>query len=129
MDSLSYNPVLGHINTFGGHPVCCAAGMVAFQVLLEEKLTDGVQAKEELFISLLKHRKINAVRSRGMMMAVEFDSFEMNKQVIDALIVEGIFTDWFLFTANCLRIVPPLIIGDEEITTACHKIIKVLDAL
>jgi acetylornithine/succinyldiaminopimelate/putrescine aminotransferase len=62
-------------------------------------------------------------------MAVECESFEMNKRVIEALILQGIFTDWFLFAANCLRIVPPLIISDEEITTACHKIIEVLDAL
>jgi acetylornithine/succinyldiaminopimelate/putrescine aminotransferase len=129
MNSLSHNPVLGHINTFGGHPVCCAAGMAAFKALLDEKLIDGVKAKEGLFVSLLKHPKINAVRSCGLMMAVEFESFEMNKQVIDALILQGIFTDWFLFAANCLRIVPPLVISDEEITTACYKIIEVLDAL
>jgi acetylornithine/succinyldiaminopimelate/putrescine aminotransferase len=129
MDSLSHNPVLGHINTFGGHPVCCAAGLAAFKVLLDEKLVNGVKAKEEIFVSLLKHPKINAVRSRCLMMAVEFESFEMNKNVIDALIVEGVFTDWFLFAANCLRIVPPLTISEDEITTACHKIIEVLDAL
>lgn len=129
MDSLSHNPVLGHINTFGGHPVCCAAGLAAFKVLLDEKLVDGIQVKEELFVSLLKHPKIIAVRSCGLMMAVEFESFEINKRVIDALILHGIFTDWFLFAANCLRIVPPLVISDEEITEACHKIIEVLDTL
>jgi acetylornithine/succinyldiaminopimelate/putrescine aminotransferase len=129
MDTLSHNPVLGHINTFGGHPVCCAAGLAAFNVLLDEKLVDGVKQKEALFISLLHHTKIKAVRSRGLMMAVEFESFEMNKKVIDTLIVGGIFTDWFLFAANCLRIVPPLIISDEEINEACNKIIEVLDLL
>ena len=129
MDSLSHNPVLGHINTFGGHPVCCAAGLAAFNALFDEKLIDGVKAREYLFISLLKHPKINAVRSCGLMMAVEFESFEMNKKVIDALIVEGIFTDWFLFAANCLRIVPPLTISEEEITVACKKIVAVLDKL
>ncbi len=129
MDTLSYNPVLGHINTFGGHPVCCAAGLAAFNVLLDEKLIAHVKKKEDLFISLLHHPKIRAVRSRGLMMAVEFESFEMNKKVIDELIVAGIFTDWFLFVANCLRIVPPLIISDEEITVACNKIIEVLNLL
>jgi acetylornithine/succinyldiaminopimelate/putrescine aminotransferase len=63
------------------------------------------------------------------MMAVEFEDFDMNKKVIDALIVCGVFTDWFLFAANCLRIVPPLIISDEEITVACNKICRVLDEL
>ena len=126
MSSLTHNPVLGHINTFGGHPVCCAAGLAAFKVLLEEKLTGAVKEKEMLFLSLLKHDKIIAVRSCGLMMAVEFDSFEMNKALIDALIEQGVFTDWFLFAANCLRIVPPLTITEEEIKTACSLIIKQL---
>jgi acetylornithine/succinyldiaminopimelate/putrescine aminotransferase len=129
MDTLSYNPVLGHINTFGGHPVCCAAGLAACKALLDEKLMDRITAKEELFISLLKHSKIKAVRSCGLMMSVEFKDFEMNKKVIDALILNGVFTDWFLFAANCLRIVPPLIISEAEITAACNKIIEVLDEL
>lgn len=126
MSSLTHNPVLGHINTFGGHPVCCAAGLAAFKVLLEEKLTDTVKEKEALFIAALKHTKIKAVRSCGLMMAVEFDSFEMNKALIGALIEQGVFTDWFLFAANCLRIVPPLTITEEEIKTACSLIIKQL---
>lgn len=129
MDSLSHDPVLGHINTFGGHPVCCAAGLAAFQVLLDEKLVDDVKAKEDFFLSLLKHPNIKAVRSCGLMMAVEFENFEINKKVIDALITTGVFTDWFLFAANCLRIVPPLIISEDEISAACVKIISVLDAL
>ena len=58
------------------------------------------------------------------MIAVEFENFEINKQIIDELIKEGVFTDWFLFAANCLRIVPPLTISHSEITTACKKIIK-----
>ncbi len=124
MDSLSHNPVLGHINTFGGHPVCCAAGLAAFKVLLEEKLIEGVKEKQDLFQSFLQHPKIKAVRSCGLMIAVEFESFEMNKQIIDELIKEGVFTDWFLFAANCLRIVPPLTISTSEITMACKKIIK-----
>lgn len=127
MDSLTHNPVLGHINTFGGHPVCCAAGLAAFNVLLEEKLIDGVAKKEQLFLSLLQHTKIKAVRSCGLMIAVEFENFDLNKKIIDSLIIEGVFTDWFLFAANCLRIVPPLIITEEEIKTACDKMIGVLD--
>ena len=131
MDSLTHNPVLGHINTFGGHPVCCAAGLAAFDVLLEEKLMDTVKEKEQLFLSLLKHPSIKAVRSRGLMMAVEFDSFEANKKIIDALIdtsagSAGVFTDWFLFASNCLRIVPPLTITNEEIETACNKLLAIL---
>lgn len=129
MDTLSHNPVLGHINTFGGHPVCCAAGMAAYTVLLDEKLVDGVKKKESLFISLLHHAGIKAVRSRGLMIAVEFEDFDMNKQVIDALILAGVFTDWFLFASNCLRIVPPLTISEAEITAACSKLIEVLNSI
>ena len=134
MDSFTHDPVLGHINTFGGHPVCCAAGKAAFNVLLNEKLIDKVAANEKLFLSLLHHPKINAVRSCGLMMAVEFESFEMNKKVIDMLIDldgksdAGVFTDWFLFAPNCLRIVPPLTISAEEIKTACAKIITAIDS-
>jgi acetylornithine/succinyldiaminopimelate/putrescine aminotransferase len=129
MDSFTHDPVLGHINTFGGHPVCCAAGLAAFKVLLDEKLVDDVRKKEDLFVSLLHHSKIKAVRSCGLMMAVEFENFDMNKKVIDDLIDASVFTDWFLFAANCLRIVPPLTISEEEITLACTKIITVLDTL
>ncbi len=129
LDSLTHDPVLGHINTFGGHPVCCAAGLAAFQVLLDERLIDGVKGKEKLFISLLKHNKIKAVRSCGLMIAVEFENFDLNKKVIDALIDQGVFTDWFLFASNCLRIAPPLPITKDEITRACKKIINVLDTL
>lgn len=129
MDSLSYNPVLGHINTFGGHPVCCAAGLAALNVLLGEKLMDGVKQKEQLFLSLLIHPKIKSVHSRGLMIAVEFESFEFNKKVIDALIEHGVFTDWFLFVASSLRISPPLVISDEDIVTACRHLIEVLGEL
>ena len=126
MDALSHNPVLGHINTFGGHPVSCAAGMAALEVLLQENLMDSIKEKEQLFQSMLQHPLIKAVRSCGLMIAVEFDSFTTNKKIIDALIEEGVFTDWFLFASNCLRIVPPLVITNAEITTACEKLITVL---
>ncbi len=129
MGSLTHNPVLGHINTFGGHPVSCAAGLAAFNVLRDEKLVEAVKEKEALFLSLLKHPAIKAVRSLGLMMAVEFESYEVNKKIIDALIAAGVFTDWFLFASNCLRIVPPLTISTDEISEACNKIITVLDSL
>lgn len=129
MDSLTHNPVLGHINTFGGHPVCCAAGLAAMEVLLEEKLVAGVRDKENLFTSLLKHDHIKAVRCCGLMIAVEFEDFQFNKKVIDQLVLNGVFTDWFLFAPNCLRIVPPLTISPAEIRTACNSILAVLDKM
>jgi acetylornithine/N-succinyldiaminopimelate aminotransferase len=124
MDTFSANPVLGHITTFGGHPVCCAAGMAAMQALLEEGWMDTVKEKEKLFKSLLIHPKIKAVRSFGLWMAVEFDSFETNKKTINACIAEGVLTDWFLFASNCLRISPPLIISEEQIKKACKIILQ-----
>ena len=129
MDSLTNNPVLGHINTFGGHPVCCAAGNAAMQFLLEEKVADTVFEKEKLFLKNLRHSKIKNIRSRGLMIALEFESFDENKKVIDGLLKEGIFSDWFLFASNCLRIVPPLIISENEILEACSKIKKVVSDL
>jgi acetylornithine/succinyldiaminopimelate/putrescine aminotransferase len=138
MDCLSNNPVLGHINTFGGHPVCCAAGLTGMNVLLDENLIDGVKQKEHLFISQLKHHKIKKIRSRGLMIAIEFETAVENKKIIDALLQVGdglnltgdtpaIFTDWFLFAPQCLRIVPPLNISIEEINKACSIIISVLN--
>ena len=134
MDSFTHDPVLGHINTFGGHPVCCAAGLAAFKVLLEENLIAGVKEKEELFLSLLKQTGC-PVRSRGLMIALEFKSFEMNKNVIDELLKPSnssnglVFTDWFLFAPNCLRIAPPLTITHEEISQACNRILEVVASL
>lgn len=127
MDSFTNNPVLGHINTFGGHPVCCAAGLAAMKVLLEENLISLVKEKENLFLDKLIHPKIKSIGSRGLMLAVEFESFEDNKKIIDTLIERGIFTDWFLFTPQCMRIVPPLAISPDEINKACEIILNCLD--
>lgn len=127
MDAFTDNPVLGHITTFGGHPVSCAAGMAALKALLEEKWIDTVKSQEELFQSLLVHPKIKAVRSFGLWMAIEFDSFETNKRVIDACITNGLLTDWFLFASNCLRISPPLIISEGQVRKAAAIIIHSLN--
>jgi acetylornithine/N-succinyldiaminopimelate aminotransferase len=129
MDTLSYQPVLGHINTFGGHPVSCAAGLAAFEVLFSENILAQVKQKELLFISYLNHPLIKKINSVGLMMAIEFDSFDTNKKIIDLLIEQGVFTDWFLFASNCLRIAPPLVITNDEISTACTAIIAVLNML
>jgi acetylornithine/N-succinyldiaminopimelate aminotransferase len=127
MDALTEAPVLGHITTFGGHPVCCAAGMASLKVLLGEKIIDNIKKKEELFRSLLIHPKICSTRSYGLWMAIEFDSFETNKKVIDACIENGLMTDWFLFAPNCLRISPPLTISDVQIKKACKIILQACD--
>ncbi len=127
MATLSDNPVLGHITTFGGHPVCCAAGLAALQVLLNEKLWMQVDAKRRLFKKLLVHPSIQSVHSIGLMMSLEFSSYEQNKRIIDRCIAHGLLTDWFLFAPHCLRIAPPLIISEEEIKTACDIILRSID--
>ena len=127
MDTLTHNPVLGHINTFGGHPVSCAAGLAAFEALLKEKLVDEVNNKASLFRQLLSHPAIKNINSHGLMMAVFFEDFAQNKKIIDACIEAGVFTDWFLFADNALRIVPPLNISTDEITRACSIIKTVLN--
>jgi acetylornithine/succinyldiaminopimelate/putrescine aminotransferase len=122
MDSLSARPVLGHMNTFGGHPVCCAAGHAAMQFLLEENIMSQVFDKEKLFLDNLVFPEIHAIRSRGLMIALEFADFDQNKKIIGSLLENGVFTDWFLFASRCLRIVPPLTISREEIEEACRAI-------
>jgi acetylornithine/succinyldiaminopimelate/putrescine aminotransferase len=126
MNAFTDNPVLGHITTFGGHPVCCAAGIAAMKALLEEGMMEAVSKKEELFRSLLIHPKIKAIRSFGLWLAVEFDSFETNKKIVDACVANGVLTDWFLFASDCLRISPPLIISEKQIRLACSIIIKAI---
>ncbi len=118
MATLTVDPVLGHITTFGGHPVCCAAGMAAMKALLEEEMMNGIKQKEELFRSLLVHPTIQAVRSFGLWLAIEFESFERNKRIIDKCIQQGVLTDWFLFAPACLRISPPLVISGNQINKA-----------
>lgn len=87
-------------------------------------MMDSVELKQNLFISLLVHPKIKAIHSFGLWLAIEFDSFETNKKIIDRCIANGVLTDWFLFSANSLRISPPLIISEEQIKKACEIILE-----
>lgn len=126
MSALKENPILGHITTFGGHPVCCAAGLAALEALLDEKLVDTVAEKETLMRSLLVHPAIKEVRGKGLMMALELENFQINKKIIDRCIANGVITDWFLHCDNAMRIAPPLIITSAEIKKACEVIIEAI---
>ena len=126
MKSLTNNPVLGHITTFGGHPVCCAAALANLDIILEEKLFSKAKQKSELFLKLLKHPKIKEVRVKGLLIAIELNDAETNHKAISNCIKNGVITDWFLFAPHCMRIAPPLIISDEEIKFACEIILKAL---
>lgn len=124
MSNFSYNPVLGHITTFGGHPVSCAAAVATLQVLMESDLVCQVPAKEALFRKWLVHPAIRSITGKGLMLALQFDSFAQTKDIIDRCIADGIITDWFLFASDKLRIAPPLTITEGEIERACHIILK-----
>lgn len=126
MGVLKNDPILGHISTFGGHPINCAASLATLKAIQEENLLESVPEKEALIKNLLKHPKIKEIRSIGLMMAVEFESFEVVKPIIDKAIELGVITDWFLFNDYSMRIAPPLTINEEEIRLACGKIMEAI---
>jgi acetylornithine/N-succinyldiaminopimelate aminotransferase len=128
MSALKENPILGHITTFGGHPVCCTAGLAALEVLLNEHIVDTVSEKEALIRKLLVHPAIKEIRGKGLMLAVELENFELNKKIIDRCIGLGVVTDWFLHCSNAMRIAPPLVISFGQIEKACAVIREALDS-
>jgi putrescine aminotransferase len=127
MAVLKENPLLGHITTFGGHPISAAASLATLEIIRQGFLLNEVESKANLFKVLLQHSKIKEIRNKGLMMAVEFESFDILKPIIDKAIELGVITDWFLFCDNSMRIAPPLTITMEEIELACQKLIKAMD--
>lgn len=126
MQSLTHDPILGHITTFGGHPVSCAAALATLQTLLDTDLIQQVKSKELLFQQLLDHPAIVEKRSAGLWMAVELPSFDFVWKVIQHCLAEGLITDWFLFNNRSLRIAPPLIIEEAQIREACTIIMDAI---
>lgn len=130
MQTLTFNPVLGHITTFGGHPVSCAAALANIEVIINEKLVQGVKNKSNLIVELLsKDKSIKQIRSVGLMIALQLDNFTHVKKVIDHCIEHGVIIDWFLFNDSSIRIAPPLTINNEEIRESCAIILKALEAI
>lgn len=129
MNSLSENPILGHISTFGGHPVSCAAAIAGINYLNANKILNRVEEKGNLFKKLLKHEKIIAVEGCGLLLAIRFESFDFNKKLIDQCIRNGVLTDWFLHNSESMRIAPPLTISEEEIRKSCQIILDCLNDL
>lgn len=127
MNTFTYDPILGHISTFGGHPVCCAASLATLRTIQEEDLLSQVPKKERLFHEHLQHPEIRDIRSKGLLIAVEFDNFPRLQRIIKAAIQRGLLTDWFLFCDNSLRIAPPLIITEEEIRWACQELVLAIE--
>jgi acetylornithine/N-succinyldiaminopimelate aminotransferase len=127
MASLASNPVLGHITTFGGHPVCCAAGLASLNVIIDDKLVEASVSKSMLFKNELRHPLISEIRGEGLLMAVQLDDKELIHNVIALAPAYGLILDYFLFCDNAFRIAPPLIINDDEILLACSRLKNLLD--
>jgi acetylornithine/succinyldiaminopimelate/putrescine aminotransferase len=129
MNALKENPILGHITTFGGHPLNCAAALATLEVLESENLIESVIDKGNLFKTLLIHPEIIGVRGQGLMLAVQLKDFEFNKKVIDECIENGLIVDWFLHCDDSMRIAPPLTISTEEIQSACAIILAAIEKM
>ena len=129
MQLLTHDPVLGHITTFGGHPVPCAAGLAALEVLLEEHLPENAQRMGELFRELLVHPAIMEVRGTGLMLAVDLGDADQVQRVVKGCLEQGVLGFWFLSCPTAFRIAPPLVINEEQVRTACAAIKRELDRL
>ncbi len=123
MSVLKNDPVLGHITTFGGHPVACAAALAVVRTLKEDQILDTLPGKENLFRMLLRHEEIKEVRGKGLFLAMEMKNPEQVKKIITKAISKGVILDWFLFCPGAIRIAPPLIITEEQIVEATSIIL------
>ncbi len=129
MNSLKENPILGHITTFGGHPLNCAAALATLEVMETENLISSVIEKGKRFQELLVHPEIISFRGQGLMLAIQLKDFDFNKKVIDKCIENGVIVDWFLHCSDSMRIAPPLTISEIEIVKACKIIIDAIDSI
>ena len=129
MSVFKNDPILGHLTTFGGHPVSAAASLATIKAIQEENLLETVHDKSERFKSALTHPRIEDIRNSGLMMAVQFESFEVLKSIIDHALENGVITDWFLFCDNSMRIAPPLTITNDQIDEVCDLLIRAINAI
>ena len=127
MDTLTYDPVLGHITTFGGNPVACAAGKAGLEVLLESGWMDEVKAKEKFLVEALTHPAIINKQHKGLWMSLQFATPEITKKIAANCVANGVITDWFLFAEDRIRIAPPLSITMEELAIAVQKLNESID--
>jgi acetylornithine/succinyldiaminopimelate/putrescine aminotransferase len=124
MTSFKTDPILGHITTFGGNPVCAAAACAVIDVLHDEQLIAQVPAKNALMLQMLQHPAILRVTGKGLMLAVDLGSFAFNKAVIDRCLEAGVITDWFLFNDRSMRLAPPLTISLQELKEALDVVLE-----
>jgi acetylornithine/succinyldiaminopimelate/putrescine aminotransferase len=129
MHLLAHDPVLGHITTFGGHPIPCVAGLAALEVLVGERLAVNAQRMGELFKELLVHPAIKEVRGTGLMLAVELGDAELVQRVVMGCLGRGVLGFWFLSCPTAFRVAPPLIIDETLVREACAAVLEELDGL
>jgi len=127
MHCLSHNPMLGHITTFGGHPVSCAAAIANIEVLQTESVIPGVEEKGRLFKTLLSHKIVKEIRQIGLMLAIDLESEEITQKVVERCLEKGVLTFWFLSCPASFRLAPPLTITSEEIEFVCGVILEVFE--
>jgi acetylornithine/succinyldiaminopimelate/putrescine aminotransferase len=127
MGSFTHEPMLGHITTFGGNPVCCASALATLEVIEHEKLLAAVESKGKLFEKLLQHKHIKEIRRFGLMFAIDFDSAERVNEIVNYAKELGVICYWFLSHPYSFRIAPPLTISEEEIRESCEVILKAID--
>lgn len=126
MDAFMSNPVLGHITTFGGHPVSAAAALASLKYINESGIVQTVRHKEQLFRKYLISNKIREIRGVGLLLAVELGDAAMVQKVVKKGLEIGFITDWFIFHDTAFRIAPPLIISDDEIRQSCDFVLSAL---
>ncbi len=130
MKVLSHDPILGHLTTFGGHPLSCAAGLEAINIMVENNLPARAASSEKIIRKHLGHHPaLREVRGRGLMLALELKNQENLFPAVKACRMEGLLVDWFLFNDRSLRLAPPLIISEEEVNLVCAKLTSALDSL
>lgn len=127
MQTLTHNPMLGHITTFGGNPVCCASALATLEVIENENLLATVEKKGELFEKLLQHKHIKEIRRKGLLFAVDFDTPERVNRIVAYAKQKGVICYWFLSHPNSFRIAPPLTITEEQIKESCEVILEAID--
>ena len=130
MDALQTDPALGHITTFGGHPVCCAAGLAAFDYLTRNRVVEQVEAKGALYEELLAgHPQVCEIRRSGLLLAVELGDSAKLYRMMELFKEAGILSDWFLYCDTAFRISPPLTISEEEVRDSARIVAECLDKL
>ena len=129
MSNLTKNPILGHINTFGGNALCVAAANACLEIIISENLCSRAKQIENIITTKLKHPLIKEIRIHGALGAIDFYNEVLNMRVIKSCIEKGIICDWFLFCPTAMRIAPPLIITDSELIEALNTIVEVLNTI